>query len=147
MLVRGPSLTASMSHYLIAQIEANPLIEVRTCTEVVGADGTEHLEKLTLRDRNSGAEETVEASWLFVFIGAAPRTEWLDGVVARDGRGFVLTGPDLPGGPNGGAPRDGKWTGIRSTWRRPCPGSSPSAMSGPSRSSASPPRSVRARWP
>ena len=104
MLVRGPSLTASMSHYLIAQIEANPLIEVRTCTEVVAAAGTEHLEKLTLRDRNSGAEETVEASWLFVFIGAAPRTEWLDGVVARDGRGFVLTGPDLPGGPNGRRP-------------------------------------------
>jgi len=104
MLVRGPSLTASMSHYLIAQIEANPRIEVRTCTEVVGAAGTEHLEKLTLRDRNSGAEETVEASWLFVFIGAAPRTDWLDGIVARDGRGFVLTGPDLPEGPQGRRP-------------------------------------------
>ncbi|WP_433783968.1 FAD-dependent oxidoreductase [Actinomycetospora sp. CA-101289] len=96
MLVRGPSLEASMSSYLIEQIRANPRIEVRTCTEVVGADGTGHLEKLTLRDRNSGAEETVEASWLFVFIGAAPRTDWLEGVVARDGRGFVLTGPDLP---------------------------------------------------
>src|SRR5690349_23200843 len=64
MLVRGPSLTASMSHYLIEQIDANPKIEVRTCTEVVAAEGTDHLEKLTLRDRNSGAEETVEASWL-----------------------------------------------------------------------------------
>ncbi len=96
MLVRGPSIEASMSSYLVEQIRANPRIEVRTCTEVVGADGTGHLEKLTLRDRNSGAEETVEASWLFVFIGAAPRTDWLEGVVARDGRGFVLTGPDLP---------------------------------------------------
>ncbi|PVZ10036.1 FAD-dependent oxidoreductase [Actinomycetospora cinnamomea] len=96
MLVRGPSLEASMSSYLIDQIRANPRIEVRTCTEVVGASGTDHLEKLTLRDRNSGDEETVEASWLFVFIGAAPRTDWLEGVVARDGRGFVLTGSDLP---------------------------------------------------
>jgi thioredoxin reductase (NADPH) len=104
MLVRGPSLTASMSHYLIEQIDANPTIEVRTCTEVVAAEGTDHLEKLTLRDRNSGAEETVEASWLFVFIGAAPRTDWLDGVVARDGRGFVLTGPDIPASPEGRRP-------------------------------------------
>jgi thioredoxin reductase (NADPH) len=104
MLVRGPSLAASMSHYLIEQIEANPAIEVRTCTEVVAAEGGDHLEELTLRDRNTGAEETVEASWLFVFIGAAPRTDWLDGVVARDGRGFVLTGPDLPPGPEGRGP-------------------------------------------
>ena len=100
MLVRGPSLEASMSSYLIEQIRANPRIEVRTRTEVVGAAGTDHLEKLTLRDRDSGEEETVEASWLFVFIGAAPRTDWLEGVVARDPRGFVLTGPDLPRRPD-----------------------------------------------
>lgn len=95
MLVRGPSLAASMSQYLIEQIESVDTIEVRTCSEVVGADGDGHLEKLTLRDRNSRIEETVHASWLFVFIGAAPRTDWLDGVVDRDARGFVLTGPDL----------------------------------------------------
>jgi thioredoxin reductase (NADPH) len=96
MLVRGPSLQASMSQYLIEQIEAVEAIEVRTCTEVVGASGDEHLEKLTLRDRNTGDEQVVDAHWLFVFIGAEPRTDWLDGVVARDGHGFVLSGPDLP---------------------------------------------------
>jgi thioredoxin reductase (NADPH) len=69
---------------------------------VVAADGEGHLQKLTLRDRASGTEEVVDAQWLFVFIGAQPRTEWLSGVVARDERGFVLTGPDLPAGSNPG---------------------------------------------
>ncbi|MEJ2871725.1 FAD-dependent oxidoreductase [Actinomycetospora sp. OC33-EN08] len=100
MLVRGESLEASMSHYLIEQIAGVEHIEVRTGTEVVGAEGDGHLQKLTLRDRGSGAEEVVDAQWLFVFIGAQPRTDWLDGVVARDDRGFVLTGPDLPSGSN-----------------------------------------------
>jgi thioredoxin reductase (NADPH) len=96
MLVRGPSLQASMSQYLIEQIEAVEAIEVRTCTEVVAAAGDEHLEKLTLRERNTGDEQVVDAHWLFVFIGAEPRTDWLDGTVARDDHGFVLSGPDLP---------------------------------------------------
>jgi thioredoxin reductase (NADPH) len=104
MLVRGPSLEASMSSYLIEQIAAVDHIEVRTCTEVVGAEGDEHLERLILRDRDTGTEETVDAQWLFVFIGAAPRTDWLDGTVARDARGFVLTGPDLPRRPAGWEP-------------------------------------------
>ncbi|WP_018330733.1 FAD-dependent oxidoreductase [Actinomycetospora chiangmaiensis] len=95
MLVRGESLASSMSHYLIEQIEGVAHIEVRTCTEVVAAEGEGHLEKLTLRDRSDGTEEVVDAQWLFVFIGAQPRTDWLDGTVDRDGRGFVLTGPDL----------------------------------------------------
>jgi thioredoxin reductase (NADPH) len=104
MLVRGPSLEASMSSYLIEQIAAVPHIEVRTCTEVVGAEGDGHLERLTLRERTHGTEETVDAQWLFVFIGASPRTDWLDGAVARDARGFVLTGPDLPRRPAGWEP-------------------------------------------
>ena len=95
ILVRGPSLQKSMSHYLIEQIAGVPAISVRTCTEVAGAHGEEHLERLGLRDSNTGAEETVDAQWLFVFIGAAPLTDWLDGVVARDERGFILAGPDL----------------------------------------------------
>jgi thioredoxin reductase (NADPH) len=95
MLVRGRSLDSSMSRYLIDQIEQVPNIEVRTCTEIVDGAGEEHLESLTLRNNASGATETVPASWLFVFIGAVPRTDWLDGCVARDGRGFVLAGPDL----------------------------------------------------
>jgi len=97
ILVRGPSLTKSMSHYLIEQVESNPAIRVRTCTEVVEAHGTDHLEQLTLRDANTGATETVDTQYLFVFIGAAPLTEWLDEVVARDDHGFVLAGPDLAG--------------------------------------------------
>ncbi|HEY6745965.1 MAG TPA: FAD-dependent oxidoreductase [Mycobacteriales bacterium] len=95
LLVRGRSLDSSMSRYLIDQIEGVANIEVRTCTEVVGGSGEEHLESLTLRNNASGESETVPASWLFVFIGAAPRTDWLDGCLDRDRRGFVLTGPDL----------------------------------------------------
>jgi thioredoxin reductase (NADPH) len=95
ILVRGPSLAKSMSHYLIEQVEATPNIKVRTCTEVVAADGSEHLEHLTLRDANTGATEVVDAQHLFIFIGAAPLTDWLDGVVVRDDHGFVVTGPDL----------------------------------------------------
>ena len=95
ILVRGPSLQKSMSYYLIQQIAGTPNITVRTCTEIAGAAGTDHLEQLTLRDSSTGATQTVDAQYLFVFIGAAPLTDWLDGVVLRDGRGFVLAGPDL----------------------------------------------------
>ena len=95
LLVRGESLTQSMSYYLVQQIEAIDNIDVRTCTEVVEVHGHKQLEQITLQDKNSGERETVEAGWLFVFIGAAPRTDWLDGTVARDGRGFVVAGPDL----------------------------------------------------
>jgi thioredoxin reductase (NADPH) len=95
ILVRGESLTTSMSSYLIDQVAAIDNLHVRTCTEVVEAHGDGHLEALTLHDRRDGTTERVEAGHLFVFIGAAPRTDWLDGVVARDDRGFVLTGPDL----------------------------------------------------
>jgi thioredoxin reductase (NADPH) len=95
LLVRGPDLTASMSHYLIKQLDAIDNVRVRTGTEVAEACGDGHLERLVLRDRATGEQETVEAASMFVFIGAAPRTEWLDGVVDRDGRGFVRTGPDL----------------------------------------------------
>jgi thioredoxin reductase (NADPH) len=96
ILVRGNSLGASMSHYLVQQIDAIDTIRVRTCTEVVEAAGGEHLERLTLRDSTTGSTEVVEAPLLFVFIGALPRTEWLEGIVARDDHGFVITGPDLP---------------------------------------------------
>ena len=95
LLVRGPSLTKSMSHYLIEQVESVPNITVRTCTTVVGARGDGHLEGLTLQDANTGETEDVAAQHLFVFIGAAPLTSWLDGVLERDEHGFVLTGPDL----------------------------------------------------
>jgi thioredoxin reductase (NADPH) len=95
VLVRGPSLEASMSQYLVAQLAGVENIVVRVCTTVVEAHGGEHLEKVTLRNSVTEAEETLPASHLFVFIGAAPRTDWLDGVVTRDERGFIPTGPDL----------------------------------------------------
>ncbi len=95
MLIRGPSLTASMSHYLIQQIEAIENIRVQTCTEIVQGHGTDHLEGLTLRHNVTGVEDKVETGSVFVFIGAAPRTDWLDGTTIRDGRGFVVAGPDL----------------------------------------------------
>ncbi len=108
MLVRGSSLERSMSHYLVEQVAGIPAINVRTCTEVAEARGTDHLEQLTLRDSKTGETETVDAQWLFIFIGAAPLTGWLDGVVRRDEHGFVLTGPDLltGGQPPSGWPLD-----------------------------------------
>ncbi|MFI1734991.1 FAD-dependent oxidoreductase [Streptomyces acidicola] len=101
LLVRGGSLEASMSHYLIQQIDGIPNITVRTGAVVDAAHGTEHLEQLTLRDLASGRSELVDAQWLFVFIGAAPLTDWLEGTLLRDEHGFVLAGPDLTddGGP------------------------------------------------
>jgi thioredoxin reductase (NADPH) len=95
ILVRGKSLQESMSYYLIQQLGDIKNIKVRTCTEVIEAHGDDHLERLTLRDSTTGEIEHVEAGWLFVFIGALPRTDWLDGMVIRDRRGFVVAGPDL----------------------------------------------------
>ncbi|MEV6637637.1 FAD-dependent oxidoreductase [Actinoplanes sp. NPDC051470] len=95
LLVRGDSLEASMSYYLIQQIERKPNIHVRTRCEVVGAQGEGHLQAITICDGKNGQSTTVECGYLFVFIGAEPRTDWLDGAVARDERGFVYTGPDL----------------------------------------------------
>ncbi|MEA2372944.1 MAG: thioredoxin reductase [Solirubrobacteraceae bacterium] len=94
ILVRGPSLTKSMSHYLIAQLDALPNVEVRTQSVAVSAEGRDgHLRGLRVRD-SAGDESTIDASACFVFIGAIPRTDWLDGVLARDERGFILAGGD-----------------------------------------------------
>ncbi len=95
MLVRGDSLTKSMSQYLIEQIEATNNIEVLAYTEVVEVHGETHLEGLTLLHNDTGEREQVETKSLFIFIGAKPETEWLDGIVARDERGFVYAGADL----------------------------------------------------
>jgi thioredoxin reductase (NADPH) len=95
MLVRGESLSGSMSQYLIDQIAHTKNVIVRLRTTVVEVHGAERLEAITLVDAAAGQKETIPASVLFIFIGAVPHTEWLDGVVARDRLGFVLTGPDL----------------------------------------------------
>jgi thioredoxin reductase (NADPH) len=92
MLVRGPALERSMSHYLIEQIAKLPRIVVRTGSETVAAEGDGRLRALRVRDENG--ERKLEADACFVFIGASPHTDWLDGVVARDERGFILAGPD-----------------------------------------------------
>jgi thioredoxin reductase (NADPH) len=93
VLVRGESLTRSMSHYLIEQIEALANVDVLTRAEAVGAEGDGRLRALRIRD-GDGHEFTEAVDACFVFIGAAPRTDWLAGVVARDERGFILAGLD-----------------------------------------------------
>jgi thioredoxin reductase (NADPH) len=98
MLVRGEGLAASMSHYLIEQIAGTKNIEVRTNAGVVEAHGETNLEALTIADTVTGRTERVQATSLFIFIGAAPHTDWLAGQVARDERGYLLAGPDLPRG-------------------------------------------------
>lgn len=98
LLVRGPSMEERMSNYLVRQIRQLPNVEVRLNTEVVDAHGPGRLEQLTLRDRKAGVAETVPARILFVLIGARPHTEWLEGTVARDSHGFILTGRDLDDG-------------------------------------------------
>jgi thioredoxin reductase (NADPH) len=95
LVVRGTDLLATMSTYLVDRITAASNITVRCATEVGGADGETHLERLTLVERTSGSREELEASWLYVFIGASPRTDWLGDPVARDTHGFVLTGPEV----------------------------------------------------
>ena len=84
-----------MSDYLVQKVQATPNVTVVLHTEVVDGHGRQRLEGLTLRDRHTGATRTVAASAVFVLIGAEPRTDWLDGVVERDERGYVLTGRDL----------------------------------------------------
>jgi thioredoxin reductase (NADPH) len=106
MLVRGPSLEATMSRYLIARIEATENIEIRFRTEVAGAAGDGHLESLTLRDRDTGDTAEVAATWVYAFKGAAPRTHWLGDDVLRDDHGFVITGPEV-------AAIDGHWAEPR----------------------------------
>ncbi|MGK7935788.1 MAG: FAD-dependent oxidoreductase [Xenococcaceae cyanobacterium] len=96
MLVRGDSLTKSMSQYLIDQIGATENIKVQTHTSVIEAKGTTSLDTLVLQNSLTGETKTVAANSLFIFIGAVPHTDWLDSILARDERGFLFTGSDLP---------------------------------------------------
>src|SRR6478609_3111148 len=96
ILVRRPDLAETMSQYLIGEIEYNPRISVRTCTTVVDGGGDGRLEWLALEDVRTGEREKVPAYGLFLLLGAEPRCDWLPGSVARDQRGFVLTGRDVP---------------------------------------------------
>jgi len=95
MLVRSGKLADTMSRYLIWRIEANPKIELHYHTEVTQVDGNAHLERVTWRDRDTGQTAPHNIRHLFIMTGASPRTEWLEGCLALDGKGFVLTGYDL----------------------------------------------------
>jgi thioredoxin reductase (NADPH) len=95
MLCRGDDLRKSMSEYLVTQIEDRENIEVHLNTNVVAVEGEEHLESISMKNSETGEAETAPVSALFIFIGAAPKTDWLNGVVERDERGFILSGPDL----------------------------------------------------
>ena len=106
ILVRGDSLASTMSQYLIDQIKETPNIQLWTHASVAEAHGDTHLEEISVLCSDTDKIERVPASSMFIFIGALPRTDWLGDAIARDDRGFVLTGPDLmPGGE-----RPKKWT-------------------------------------
>jgi thioredoxin reductase (NADPH) len=95
ILVRGASLSATMSQYLIDQIKETPNISLWAHASIAEAHGDSHLEEISVLCSDTGKIERVPASSMFIFIGALPRTEWLGDLVERDERGFVLTGPDL----------------------------------------------------
>ena len=95
LLMRGDSLEKSMSEYLIAELRGTANIAVRSRVELVDGEGDQQLEAITIRDRSRGALERIPTAGVFVMIGAEPHTEWLEGKVERDERGFILTGNDL----------------------------------------------------
>ena len=95
MLVRAESLSRSMSHYLVERIQTMPTIKVEPYTEVLEVHGEDRLTGLTIRHHDTKTTEQREAGALFIFIGAEPRTDWLEGTVCRDGKGFILTGASL----------------------------------------------------
>lgn len=95
MLVRSEALAKKMSRYLIRRIEQNPRIDLRTQTEIVALEGSNHLERVSWRDNVTGNIETHDIRHVFVMAGALPNTRWLHGCVAMDAKGFIKTGPDL----------------------------------------------------
>jgi thioredoxin reductase (NADPH) len=95
ILVRADNLGKGMSQYLVDQIGATENIIVQVNSSVIEAKGEDSLEALTIVNNINGEQETVAANSLFIFIGAVPHTDWLEGIVERDERGFILTGPDL----------------------------------------------------
>jgi thioredoxin reductase (NADPH) len=112
MLVRGKSLEAGMSQYLVDQIRETENIHVELNSQVMEVFGDERLEAISIQCATSGETQKVPTNHLFVFIGAAPRTEWLSNVLLREERGFILTGPDLM--PDGKRPTG--WPLDRDPW-------------------------------
>ncbi|HEY0351620.1 MAG TPA: NAD(P)/FAD-dependent oxidoreductase, partial [Gemmatimonadales bacterium] len=95
ILTPEDTIEETMSRYLVDRLRRLPNVEVRTNTTVAGVDGRERLEEITLQNVKTGRQERVPCQGLFVFIGATPRTEWLDQVVRRDEQGFILSGADV----------------------------------------------------
>ena len=95
MLVRADGLSETMSRYLIRRIEESPTIDLRTHSEVISLEGSDHLELVQWRDNKTGNVETHKVSALFSMIGAVPNSSWLQGCVACDAGGFIKTGSDL----------------------------------------------------
>src|SRR5690606_28096704 len=107
VLLRGDDIGRTMSKYLVDQIGDTPNIVIRPRTSITAAHGDGRLGSLSIQDAD-GVVSTVPANALFIFIGASPRTDWLDVAIQRDQHGFVLTGPDLPR--NGHAARPRGWS-------------------------------------
>jgi thioredoxin reductase (NADPH) len=95
MFVRSSGLAESMSRYLIRRIEETPAIVLKVCTEVVSLQGTDHLERVRVRDKRTGAETEQDIRHVFIMTGAVPNTVWLAGCIVLDANGFIKTGPDI----------------------------------------------------
>ena len=95
ILVRSNQLSDTMSRYLVQRIEENPAIELHYHTEIIGLEGDTQLERVTWRDKNTGEISTHNIRHVFIMTGASPRTDWLQGCIALDDKGFILTGRDL----------------------------------------------------
>ncbi len=95
LLVRSASLATSMSSYLSSRLEADPAVTIEYSAEMTALNGTDQLQSVTIRDRSSGANRNVDTCAVFVMVGAAPNTGWLDGLVRLDGKGFVMTGSEV----------------------------------------------------
>jgi len=111
MLVRSGELSSTMSRYLIQRLTENPQIELHLATEIVALEGDARLERVTWQDKSTGAISIHPIQHVFIMTGASPRTEWLQGCVAMDDKGFILTGRDLDD--NGGHHQNPRWTLAR----------------------------------
>jgi thioredoxin reductase (NADPH) len=108
MLVRSEGLSDTMSRYLIQRITQNPGIEMHYKTEIVGLEGSMHPERVTWLDKTTGEKSVHPIEHVFIMAGASPRTEWLEGCVAMDNKGFILTGRDLEAANGSAAPASWK---------------------------------------